>query len=81
MSQTVIRNGVEYHDGYFIASRNISIMEGKLLTLVELLGLPPEQSEAMKSEVRNKLWGSGFMSHGINISAEEIADFREQQKK
>ena len=75
-----IVNGVEYHDGYFIAERNISIIEGKLLTVAELLGLGEKQSEALKSEIRSILWGRGFMKYGIHITSDEIAEFRAKKK-
>jgi hypothetical protein len=76
---TKIVNGTEYHDGYFVSSRKLSVMEGKLLTTVELLGLPDQQSEALKSEMRQILWGRGVMAYGIYLEAEEIAEVAESK--
>lgn len=75
MSKIHIENGVEYYDNYVISTKYISEFEGKVLTLVELLGLPKEQSEAFKSELRQKIWGGTFLKHGRMILAEEMPDF------
>ena len=74
-----IENGYEYHDGFFVNEKEISIFEGKLLTYIELLGLSEKQEEAMKSEVRNLIWGRFFMSRATTVSAKEIAELRKQQ--
>ena len=73
---TKIVGGVEYHDSYLIASRNISFIEGNLLTTIELLGLPREQSEALKSQIRQIVWGRGVMKYGIHMDSEEVAEWR-----
>jgi len=73
---SVVRDGVEYSESYLIAERCIRIMEGRLLTLVELLGLPEQQSEAMKSEVRNLIWGGGFLKYGKYMDANEVANIQ-----
>lgn len=70
MDKTIIKDGVEFHEGYYIASRNLSSIEGKLLTVAELLGLPEKQSEALKSEIRQIIWGRGFLSYGLQVSPE-----------
>lgn len=70
MDKTIIKDGVEYHEGYYIAGRNLSSIEGKLLTVAELLGLPEKQSEALKSEIRQIIWGRGFLSYGLQVSPE-----------
>lgn len=77
--QTKIVNGTEYHEGYFINNRKLSVIEGKLLTTAELLGLPEQQSEALKSEIRNIIWGRGVLSYGIHLEAEEIAELAEKK--
>lgn len=65
-----IKNKVEYHTHFLVSERDATKLEGRLLTLVELLGLPKEQSEAMKSEVRQKIWGGCF----VNRDTETIYD-------
>ena len=77
--ETKIVNGTEYHEGYFIDNRKFSNIEGKLLTTAELLGLPKQQSEALKSEIRNILWGRGALTYGIHLEAEEIAELAEKK--
>lgn len=76
VSVCVTRDGVDYCESYLIPEKGIRIMEGRLLTLVELLGLPEQQSEAMKSEVRNLIWGSGFLKYGKYYSAEDTANIQ-----
>ena len=79
MNDEVIVNGTEYREGYFINSRKIGNIEGKLLTTVELLGLPEQQNEALKSEMRSILWGRGVLAYGIHIEAHEIAELAEKK--
>ena len=75
MNQVKVKDGVEYHYGYFISSKNISAIEGKLLTTVELLGLPKDQSEALKSQVRQIIWGRGVLSYGALVTADQAAEY------
>jgi len=75
-----IQNGFEYQDGYYIPANKIGVIEGNLLTTVELLGLPKEQSEALKSQVRQIIWGRGFMRYGIDVTSTEIASLRNHIK-
>ena len=79
MEDEIVVNGTEYHEGYFINSRKYRNIEGKLLTTVELLGLPEIQSEALKSEIRNILWGRGVLAYGIHLEAKEIAEIAEKK--
>lgn len=72
----VVRDGVEYCESYLIPEKGVRAMEGRLLTLVELLGLPEQQSEAMKSEVRNLIWGSGFLKYGKYFNANDVANIQ-----
>lgn len=78
LKETKVIDGVEYHNGYYIAERNIGIIEGRLLTLAELLGLPTEQKEALKAEIRQIIWGRGFLSYGTTITAEKAAEMLAQ---
>lgn len=87
MSDTHIVDGVEYHSAYLISSKHLQIMEGKLLTLVELLGLGATQEEAFKSELRQRIWGGTALKHGTLIFAHEmpallchISDIEEKRK-
>ncbi|MCP6727300.1 MAG: hypothetical protein KJI69_04690, partial [Patescibacteria group bacterium] len=61
MKNIHVEEGVEYHTHFLVSEKDASNLEGKLLTLVELLGLPYEQSEALKSEVRQRLWAGCFV--------------------
>lgn len=72
MSEVHIEDGVEYGDSYLISAKIISVMEGQMLTLVELLGLPEEQSEAMKSELRQRIWGGTFLKHGHYVWCKNV---------
>ena len=51
-----IENGIEYNTSFLVSEKSIAVLEGKLLTLVEILGLTKEQSEALKSEIRQRVW-------------------------
>jgi len=47
--------------------------------MVELMGLSETQSEAAKSEIRNLIWGRGFLSYGIYLTADEISEIHQKQ--
>lgn len=44
------------HNIYFTSIVAIKRIEGKLLTLVETLGLPQSQEKAVKDQVRQTIW-------------------------
>lgn len=81
MDKTIIKDGVEFHDGYYIAEKNISAMEGKLLTVADLLGLPEQQGEALKSQIRQIIWGRGFLSYGVAVSPEQAWELYQSKEK
>lgn len=42
--------------GYVIQQESISALQGRLLTLIEAIGLPEGQEKAVKDLVKNELW-------------------------
>jgi len=81
MKKLYIEDGVEYSDCYLLSARVISIMEGQMLTLVELMGLPNEQSEAMKSEVRRTIWGGTVLKHGDFVFCDNVPEVKRKIKE
>jgi len=73
---THVENGIEYHDSFFIDSKYVSILEGKMLTTVELLGLPTEQSEALKSTIRQHIWGGTMLKHGRFVESKKVPEVK-----
>jgi hypothetical protein len=68
-----IENGTEYRPSSLVPERDFSKLEGDLLTLAELLGLPREQSEALKSQIRQRIWGGFAMRYPI-IPADKVPE-------
>lgn len=85
MSQTHIEDGVEYGDSYLISEKAFQILEGRMLTLVELLGLLETQSEALKSEIRQNIWGRTVVKFGQNsgnyVPAEKMPEIIQKIKE
>jgi hypothetical protein len=78
MRDKCIQEGVEYSTNFLVSEKDASILEGRLLTLVELLGLPTEQSEALKSEIRQRLWAGCFVNRNTTtIYAHNVPEVRE----
>jgi len=70
-----VEDGVEYHTAFLVSEKDASYLEGKLLTLVELLGLGKEQTEALKSEIRQRIWGGCFINRNTKtIYADEMPE-------
>lgn len=74
-----IKDGIEYHTHFLVSEKDASRLEGQLLTLVELLGLKDKyQEEALKSEIRQKIWGSCFVNKNTTtIFGEEMPKMRD----
>ena len=43
--------------GYIIQEGNLQYLEGRLLTILETVGLPTNQEIALKSLVKSEVWG------------------------
>jgi len=56
----------------------VSHIEGKLLTLLEGMGLPQNQEKAVKSLVRELLWNE-VMDFALPVQEEEFAKFKNIQ--
>lgn len=80
---THIQDGVEYHTHFLVSERDASNLEGQLLTLVELVGLKDKiQEEALKSEIRQKIWGGCFVNRNTEtIYGEEMPEVRKLCKE
>jgi hypothetical protein len=48
--------GAAWPGGYFIEDDEVRRLEGRLLTIVEAVGLPTKQEEALKGLVRQEVW-------------------------
>lgn len=57
----------------------ISHVQGKMLTIIEALGLPKSQEEATKSLVRNAMWVDMHDGYCVPKTEEEWGDFSYQK--
>lgn len=57
----------------------ISHIEGKVLTIIEALGLPKSQEEATQSLVRSAVWGDAQDGYCVPKSIEEWEKFSEMK--
>lgn len=48
---------VSWGEALSLTYDNLAYLEGELLTLIEILGLPDKQEEALKSKFRKTYWG------------------------
>lgn len=62
--------------GYY----EVQDIEGKLLTLVESIGLPVKQEEAIKSLVRQSVWNVVERPHRIWLSQEMVEKAYQEQE-
>lgn len=53
-----------------VVSSDFSHLEGRLLTLIEGMGLPEKQENAIKSQIKSNLWNSW----AVVVEREVIAD-------
>lgn len=69
-----IKDNVEYHTHFLVSEKDASRLEGQLLTLIELLGLEDKkQEQALKSEIRQKIWSGCFVNRSTTtIYGEEM---------
>lgn len=67
-------NGIEYHDSFLISEKHISQMEGKILTLIDLVGIDEKRASVLKKEIQQKIWGATFLHHAYPIQAEQVPD-------
>ena len=65
--------------GYVIEQGETSRLEGRLLTLIEAIGMPDKQEEALKGLIRQELWNS-VSSHGLWITGEQHTRLRQENK-
>lgn len=68
---------IGYGQAYVISPSAISALEGRLLTLVETMGLRESQENAVKSLVKTNLWNT-FSEHGLWIDSETHTDLRKK---
>lgn len=67
-------SNVGYGSGYIIQDYQVQCLEGRLLTLVESWGLRESQERAIKSQVRQEVWG--LLSPCFIISDEDHTALR-----
>lgn len=79
MSKKRVEDVVGYGNGYVFGEWVPSHIEGKLLTLVETIGLPERQEDAIKSLVRNIVWDD-LMRHVQYITAEQHNALRKENE-
>lgn len=68
-----------FSSGYVITDDQIRHLEGRLLTLVESIGLKDTQEKAVKDLVRNEVWL--LLSPCFIVSAEDHSLLREKYEK
>lgn len=70
---------VGWGSGYIIQDHQISHLEGKLLTLIESMGLKDSQEKAVKDMVRTHVWE--LLSPCFVVSAEDHTALRLKYKE
>lgn len=65
--------------GYVIEDSSVSYLEGRLLTIIESLGLNPNQEKAVKDLVRNEAWQ--VLNHASYITAEQHTQIQKENAK
>lgn len=68
----VVVNDIEYHSGQILAEKDFAIMEGNIMAIIECIGVPNKQEEAIKSQIRQCIYRP--LRHTTSISAQEHAD-------
>lgn len=58
-----------FGQGYLLEERAPRILVGRLLTIIEAIGLPEGQEKSLKSLVEQEIW-EGFNRWGILIDSE-----------
>ena len=61
---------VSWGDAMSLTYCNLQYMEGELLTLIEMLGLPEKQEHAFKSKLRSTYWNR-IENNAYHITPEE----------
>lgn len=68
---------VSWGDAMSLTYCNLQYIEGELLTLIEMLGLPEKQENAFKSKFRSTYW-SRIENNAYHITPEEHSVIRER---
>lgn len=69
-----------YGPAYVIPVHSVSYMEGKLLTIIETMGLKEVQEKAVKDLVRQAIWNS-IMNESVYIDTNKHNLIREENKR
>lgn len=72
-------NTVGYGSGYIIQEYSVQHLEGRLLTLLESLGLPDKQETAAKGLFRQEAWS--LLNNAHYISNEQHSRVMEENAK
>ena len=72
MSNNLVKENTEYYPSHLVAHKWLQKMEGELLTFIEMAGLEENQEEALKSKIRQTIWGNTVMKYGERLDADEV---------
>ena len=73
----VVKKGVEHHAGWVYTQRTLDIINGNQMAIIEALGLPDKQENALKSQVRQALYRPQRLAHFL--TAQEMADRSDEE--
>ena len=79
MSKKRIEDEVGYGNAYVFGEWVPSHIEGKILTLIETIGLPEKQEDAIKSLARNIVWDD-LMRNTQYITADQHNALRKENE-
>lgn len=63
---------IMYPDGRILEDGNFSFLEGRLLTIIETIGLNPNQEKAVKDLIKQEIWNA--FNSGQYISSEQFTN-------
>lgn len=69
--QPFIKDGIEYHAGWVYSHKTFDAILGNQMSIIEAIGLPNKQEEAIKSQIRQALFRP--QRFATFLTGEEIA--------
>ena len=73
----VVKDGIEYHCGWVYTQRTLDIVMGNQLAIIEAVGLPEKQEEAIKSQIRQSLFRPQRLARFL--TAREISEMSNEK--
>lgn len=76
-----LAEGVGYGAGKILQDHRFQYLEGRLLTIIETIGLSQSQETALKSLIRNEVWDTYQNGCYINSDEHTAIQFRREEER